>query len=87
MVKVCVDCSICIALFIVQQREPREASKLIDVAHNYKIKCDKVYILISKLLNNSYLSEKWQVNKIMRFDSKDSKDSIGYLSEYIYIYI
>ena len=34
MVKVCVDCFICIALSIVLQREPREASKLINVAHN-----------------------------------------------------
>ena len=31
--KVYVDCSICIALFIVPQHESREASKLINVAH------------------------------------------------------
>ena len=29
-------CSICINMFIILQREPREASKLIDVARSYK---------------------------------------------------
>ena len=47
------NCLVCVALFIVLQLEPREASKLINVAYNYKIKCDKVYILIPKTLNNS----------------------------------
>ena len=33
-VDVDVNCSICITLFIILQREPRAANKLIDVAHN-----------------------------------------------------
>lgn len=54
MVNVYVDCSICIALFTVLQRKPREASKLIDAAQVYIIKCDNVYILIPKILCNKY---------------------------------
>ena len=37
MVKVDVDSLTCIALFIVPQRESRDAGKLIDVANNYKM--------------------------------------------------
>ena len=33
-VEVYVNCSICIAMSIILQREQREASKLIDVAHS-----------------------------------------------------
>ena len=36
IVEVCINCSICDAMYIVLQREPREAGKLIDVAHIYK---------------------------------------------------
>ena len=49
IVEVYVDCSICIALFIILQREPREASKLIDVAHKYK---ENMTRLIFKYLNH-----------------------------------
>ena len=31
IIEVCINCSICITMFITLQREPREASKLIDV--------------------------------------------------------
>ena len=56
------------ALFIIPQREPREASKLINVAHNYRTKCVKVYILIPKTLDDNDLSEIWLVNKVMIID-------------------
>ena len=58
-------------MFTVLQREPREVIKLIDVAQNYKIKCDKVYILLHKTLNNSDLSEILEVYKIMKLYCKE----------------
>ena len=44
ILEVYVNCSICIAVFIILQREPREARKLIDVAHRYKGNMDKLIV-------------------------------------------